>query len=135
MSKKYAIIQLGGKQFKITEGLEFRVERQDKLKIDVLLYSDGKKVEIGEPMVSGVPVKAKIVGEEKAPKITVARFKSKSRYRKKKGHKQPMSVVKIESIGVGTVKKAPTAKKATPKAKSVEKETVGKEVKKKGSKK
>lgn len=116
--KKYAIIQLGGKQFKITEGLEFRIDHQKKLAIDVLLYCDGKTVEIGEPIVSGVTVKAKIIGEETAPKITVARFKSKSRYRKKKGHKQPLSVVKIESISKGVVKKAVAAKTPTKKKKT-----------------
>ena len=129
--KKYAIIQLGGKQFKITEGLEFSVERQEKLDIAVLLYSDGKTVELGEPTLTGVTVKAKIIEEKNAPKIRVARFKSKSRYRKVKGHKQPMSVVKIEAITKGPKKAAP---KATPAKKPVKKTPV-KKVAKKGTKK
>lgn len=126
--KKYAIIQLGGKQFKITEGLEFKVDRQEKLNIGVLLYSDGKTVEIGEPLLTGVNVKAKIVGNETAPKIRVARFKSKSRYRRVKGHKQPISVVKVESISKG-------AKKTASKAGAAKTEKKTTKAAKKGSKK
>ena len=118
--KKYAIISLGGKQFKIVEGLEFKIERQSKLDIGVLLFADDQTVEIGEPLVKDVTVKAKILRDERAPKIRVARFKSKSRYRKVKGHRQPMSVIKIESITKGAVKakteiKKSPAKKAAPK--------------------
>lgn len=126
--KKYAIIQLGGKQFKITEGLEFRLERQEKLDIGVLLYFDGKNVEIGEPLLTGITVKAKIIGEEKAPKIRVARFRAKSRHRRVKGHKQPMSVVKVESISKG-------AKAASPKPTKVKKTTTSKKASKKTIKK
>ena len=128
---KYAIIQMAGKQFKITEGLEFKVERQEKLNIDVLLFADGKTVEIGEPIVKGVIVKAKILGEETAPKIRVARFKSKSRYRRVKGHKQPMRVVKIEKITKGAAKAEKTEeKKPAPKKKEAPKKVTKKAEKK-----
>ena len=57
---KYAVIQLGGKQFKVTKGTFFEIERQGKLDINVLSYSDGKKIEIGEPYLKNIEVKAKI---------------------------------------------------------------------------
>ena len=104
--EKYAIIQLDGRQYKITEGLEIRSNRQDELDFQVLLYSDGKTVEFGNPVLSDVSVKAKVVRNIKAPKIVIGRFKSKSRYQKTKGHRQPLSVIKIETI-------SKTSKKST----------------------
>jgi large subunit ribosomal protein L21 len=126
---KFAIIQLGGKQFKVAVGDFFEVERQSKLDIKVLSYFDGKKLEIGEPTVSGIEVKAKILEDKLAPKINVMRFKSKSRYRKKKGHRQPMSVVEITSIGKKTAKKATPTKETTAK-KTAPKKTTSKKEKK-----
>lgn len=110
---KYAVIQLGGKQFKISEGDEITLERQPKLNIDVLVYSDGKTVQIGEPFVKEISIKASIIANERDKKIIVARFKSKSRYRKRKGHRQPISIVKIEKIGKTT--KKPKVKKVAAK--------------------
>lgn len=115
--EKYAIIQIDGKQYKVKEGLEIRLNKQSELNIDVLLYSDGKTVELGNPFVN-VPVKAKIVGEERAPKILVGRFKSKSRYKKTKGHRQPLSVVKIESIGAAVKETTKKSTKVKAKAKA-----------------
>lgn len=137
MSDKYAIIQLDGKQFKVTEGLEFKVNSQEKLNIGVLLYSDGKVLEIGNPLLTDVEVKAKIIGADRAPKIIVARFKSKSRYRKVKGHTQPLSIIKIESIGKKETKekKEVKADKADKEVKEVKEKPVKKEVKKATSKK
>jgi len=109
--QKYAIVQIDGKQHKLTEGLEIRLDKRNKLNFEVLLYSDGKTVTFGSPFLSDINIKAKIVRDMKAPKILVGRFKSKSRYQKTKGHRQHLSVVKIESIG-RTSEKA--AEKATP---------------------
>lgn len=115
MDSKYAIVKIGGKQMMVSEGYIFEIERQEQLNMDVLLFSDGKKVEIGEPVLTDVEVKADVLDEKMGKKITVARFKSKSRYRRKKGHRQPLSVVKIKSI----TKKG--AKKPTKKTVSEEK--------------
>lgn len=96
--EKYAVIQLDGKQFRVEEGDVFEVNRQSKLDIDVLFYFDGKSIKIGEPTLDKVKVDAEILEDKKADKIDVIRFKNKAHYRKKKGHRQPVSVVKINSI-------------------------------------
>jgi len=105
--EKYAIIKLGGKQFMVKEGDRFSVERQAGVKLDVLLFSDGKNVLVGSPNVEGVEVKAEILKNvgERARKIRVGRFRNKSRYRKIKGHTQPMSMIKINSISHGVKEK------------------------------
>lgn len=123
---KYAIIQIGGKQIKITEGLSFEIERQKKLDFDVVLYSDGKDILIGNPYVKGVKVKAKIDREERGNKVRVARFKSKSRYHKVRGHRQPLSIVKVESINKVGEEKA--LKKPVKTAKTIRKSAKSKKV-------
>jgi large subunit ribosomal protein L21 len=95
---KYAIAKIGGKQFKIQEGDTIKIERQEKLDFDVLLFSDGEKTEVGTPFLSDIKVKAKAEGEILGKKVRVVRFKAKSRYKKTKGHRQPISIVKIEEI-------------------------------------
>jgi len=119
---KYAVIQIGGKQIKITEGSSFKIERQKKLAFDVLVYSDDNVTLLGSPSLKDVKVDAKIEGEERGKKIRVARFKSKSRYHKVRGHRQTLSVVKVESIG--RVSKEPNEKSV------VERKKIVKEVKK-----
>lgn len=95
---KYAIVRLGGKQFKVSEGDVFNVERQaNPLSIEVLAYSEGETLELGTPVLTDVIVKAEITDEDTV-KTRVARYKSKSRYRKVNGHKQPFSVIKVTEI-------------------------------------
>lgn len=78
------------------------VERQKTpLKISALMYSDGSKKLIGEPELKEVDVKASIVEEKLGKKIRVARFKKKSGYEKVKGHRQLISIIKIDKILVG----------------------------------
>ena len=96
--EKYAIIQLDGKQFWVEEGDVFEVNRQKDLDVDVLFYFDGNSIYVGEPELEDVEVDAEIVEDKKAKKIEVIRFKNKSHYRRKRGHRQPISVVKINSI-------------------------------------
>ena len=112
---KYAIIELGGKQFKIQEGDTFKLERQKALSFGVLMYSDGKETLIGQPTLANIDIKAEIIGVERAKKIRVARFKSKSRYRKVRGHKQPLSVVKVEKISKKSSTKKAVAETEKPK--------------------
>jgi large subunit ribosomal protein L21 len=113
---KYAIVKYGGKQLMVQEGMVFEIERQKDTKMDVMVFSDGEKTLVGEPYLSEFSVKAKILEDKKAKKVTVARFKSKSRYHKTKGHRQPVSVVKIEKI-----EKKAAAKKTEKKVKEEKK--------------
>jgi len=102
---KYAVIQLQGKQYQVQEGDEFAVdqiieqEAGSKFDItDVLLVVDGDKRQIGEPLVEGVKVQCELLARQKGEKIRVAKYKSKSRYRKVHGHRQLQSVVKVLQI-------------------------------------
>ncbi|MAF79634.1 50S ribosomal protein L21 [bacterium] len=100
----FAIIESGGKQYKVELGTKAQVE---KLPMDkkgsvvfdkVLLKSDGKKVEVGTPYIDGASIEAKALGEGREKKKIVFRYHSKTRYRKKKGHRQPYSEVEISKI-------------------------------------
>ncbi len=94
----YAVIRLGGKQIKVSEGQTFEIESVSSLDNEVLAYSDGKKVEFGLPIVKGATVVLEKVEEKNADKIRVVKFKAKSRYKRQVGHKQPMFVLKVKSI-------------------------------------
>lgn len=99
----FAVIKTGGKQYIVTEGQTLTVEKlvhdTDKITFDeVLLVADEKKASIGQPTVKGATVTATVVAEGKGEKKIVFRFKAKTRYHKKKGHRQPFTKVKIDSI-------------------------------------
>jgi len=94
----YAIVRFGGKQFKIENGTVLNVERQESpIKMDVLAYFDGETLELGTPILENIDVKAEIT-DENTVKTRIGRYKSKSRYRKVNGHKQPFSVIKIQEL-------------------------------------
>ena len=101
---KYAVIQLLGKQHKVTEGETIVVdsvsqEPGKKFDVtDVLLVVDGDKVSVGQPTVEKAKVTLSVVAQGKGEKIRVAKYKSKSRYRKVKGHRQLQSTIKVEKI-------------------------------------
>lgn len=100
---QFAVIKTGGKQYIVTEGQTLTVEKlvhdTDKVTFDeVLLVADEKKASIGQPLVQGATVTATVVGDGKGDKKIVFRFKAKTRYHKKKGHRQPFTKVKIEKI-------------------------------------
>lgn len=115
---KYAVIQTGGKQYRVKEGEVLEVEllnvSSGNIVFDqVLLNVNEDKVEVGMPTLDGLKVYASVVSEVKADKVQVFKYKSKSRYRKLRGHRQQYAQIKIESIGVEP--KAEVAKKeATP---------------------
>lgn len=111
-SMQYAVIQTGGKQYKVMSGTVLDVEslKKDSGEVifeDVLLHVDDDKVEIGTPFITGVSVTAKITGSKKGEKIRVSQFKAKARHRRTIGHRQTLSTIEIVSIG----KKAAPAKK------------------------
>ena len=101
---KYAIIQLVGKQFKISEGEKITVDRLETEEgksldvTDVLLVNDDKSLKIGEPLVKGAKVSLKVLENHKGKKIRVAKFKAKSRYRKVRGHRQHLSTLEVVKI-------------------------------------
>ena len=110
----YAIIESCGKQYKVAEGDVVFFEKLDaeegkKVTFDnVILVSDEKEVQVGNPYVKGIKVEGKVVAHGKGKKIIVYKMKPKANYRRKYGHRQPYTKVEITSI------KLPTAKKAEP---------------------
>lgn len=101
----FAIIKTGGKQYKVAEGDVLMVEKLatdgDKVTFnEVLLVTDGDKITLGKPMISGAAVAAKVLEEGKGDKKMVFRYKSKTRQRKKKGHRQPYTKVQITKISL-----------------------------------
>ena len=99
----YAIIATGGKQYKVAEGDVVFVEKLDVAEGDsyefdqVLAVNDGE-LTIGNPTVAGAKVKATVVGQTKGKKVIVYKYKRKTGYHKKNGHRQAYTKLKIESI-------------------------------------
>lgn len=99
-----AVIKTGGKQYKIKEGDIIEVEKIQGKKGDnifineVLLLADEKFVKIGNPYVKNCKVRCKILDQIKSDKILVVKYKPKTRYRRKKGHRQFITKLKIEKI-------------------------------------
>ena len=104
--EEFAVIQTGGKQYKVSEGGFVSIEKiigeykkGDKLSFDkVLLVDDGEDTTIGTPYITGAKVSAEIVEIGRTRKVMVVKYKQKSRYLKRNGHRQPFFKVKITSI-------------------------------------
>lgn len=100
----YAVIETGGKQYKVQQGDVLFIEKLvaaegDIVDFDrVLLVNKEDGLVVGSPLVSGASVSAKVQGHGKDKKITVFKYKAKKNYRKKQGHRQPYTKVVIESI-------------------------------------
>jgi len=100
----YAIIKTGGKQYKVSEGDSIYIEKLDAAEGDsvtfeeVLSVVDGDTVKIGAPLVEGAKVTAKVEKNGKDKKIRVFKYKAKSNYRRRMGHRQPFTKVVIEKI-------------------------------------
>jgi large subunit ribosomal protein L21 len=100
----YAVVATGGKQYKVQEGEVLRVEKLtgevgSQVAFDqVLMLSDGENVKVGQPVVEGVQVKGHIVEQGKHKKILVFKYKRRKRYRRKQGHRQLFTAVKIDAI-------------------------------------
>ena len=100
----YAIIKTGGKQYKVSEGDEIIIEKlevEEGAKVvfdEVFALVDGENVKIGQPKVEGVKVTASVVKNGKGPKIRIFKYKHKTNYRRRMGHRQPFTKVKIEKI-------------------------------------
>lgn len=96
---KTVIISLDGRQFKVSEGQIFKVnsiENFDNLK--VLTYTEGESTVFGAPFLENVTVSLSKIEDRLDDKVRVSRFRSKSRHRRTKGFRQPISIVKVDSI-------------------------------------
>ncbi|WP_297789721.1 50S ribosomal protein L21 [uncultured Anaerococcus sp.] len=101
----YAIIKTGGKQYKVSEGDLVRVEKLpyevgDTVEFDEVLLVAGDEVKVGSPVVANAKVTATVEDQNKDKKIVVFKYKPKKKYRKKHGHRQPYTLVKINSISL-----------------------------------
>lgn len=100
----FAVIETGGKQYIVTPGQKLKVEKLianegDSFKFDkVLLTADGDKVEVGLPHVKGAVVEAKVLKQGRADKVLIFKYHSKTRYRKRKGHRQMFTELEIVKI-------------------------------------
>lgn len=99
----YAIIATGGKQYKVSEGDVIKVEKLgaaagESVVFDKVLVVGGDDVKVGNPTVDGASVTASVVKEGKAKKVIVYKYKRKTGYHKKNGHRQQYTQVKIEKI-------------------------------------
>lgn len=120
----FAILETGGKQYKVEEGDILEVElltekkekKQDKFVFENILLLKGKTTLLGTPYVKNAKVKAKILEEIKAPKIIVFKKKSKKQYKRTQGHRQRLHKILIEKIEV----KAESKPKTKPAAKTEE---------------
>jgi large subunit ribosomal protein L21 len=101
---KYAIIECGSKQYKVSEGDVIGVEKlagdKKEINIEVLMGVDGENVKIGQPVVAGASVTAEILGDEKAKKIRGLRYLKWEGQRKRYGHRQEHTKLKIAKISL-----------------------------------
>ena len=100
----YAIIRTGGKQYNVSVGDEVLVEKLnaevgEEVSFEVLMLADDSGIKIGTPVVERVSAKAEVVEHGKGKKVIVFKYKPKKNYRKKQGHRQPYTMVKIKAIG------------------------------------
>lgn len=100
----YAVIEAGGKQYRVSEGDRIRVEKCDaevdsSITIDkvIMLGKDGGPV-VGAPYVSGASVTAKVIEHGKEDKVIIFKYRRKKNYRRFRGHRQPYTEIAIESI-------------------------------------
>jgi large subunit ribosomal protein L21 len=104
MANDFSVIQTGGKQYRVSAGQKLKIEKLevkagDKVVFDtVLLKAIGGAVEVGAPYVKGATTEAKVVGDTRGKKAIVFKYHSKTRARKKKGHKQDYTEIEITKI-------------------------------------
>jgi large subunit ribosomal protein L21 len=120
----YAVLSSGGKQYRVEAGTELMLERLDgepgvagaSVTFDrILLIGDGEDVTIGTPTVVGASVSATVIGEALGPKLVIFKFKQKVKYRRRTGHRQHMTRVRIDTINPTAARRAAATAKADPK--------------------
>lgn len=106
----YAVIETGGKQYRVAEGDVISVEKLNEevgklLTInEVLIVGEGAETLVGAPYVAGASVKAEVVENGKAPKVVIYKYKAKKDSKKKQGHRQPFTKLEIKAISVKAAK-------------------------------
>ncbi len=117
----FAVVKTGAKQYKVAAGDVIKVEKLDgeagaKITLDhVLMVGNEKGVEVGAPTVSGAVVTAEILEQARAAKIIIFKKKRRQNYRRKNGHRQELTVLRILEVGKATAKKAAPKKAAAAK--------------------
>ena len=143
----YAVVNSGGKQYKVQQGQVLRIEKipgdvgNPVTFEQVLMFSDGENVSIGQPALKDIAVEGHIVEQGKAKKIIVFKYKRRKRYRRKKGHRQEFTAVLIDGIKAKAQKssetkdeaeaKAPETEEAAPKKEEAKEAAPDKEISKK----
>ena len=125
----YAVLSSGGKQYRVEAGTTLMLERLEggpgeagaQVTFDrVLLIGDGDDVTIGTPTVVGASISATVLGEALGPKLVIFKFKQKVKYRRRTGHRQHMTRVRIDAINPTAAKRATAKAKADPGEAAVE---------------
>jgi large subunit ribosomal protein L21 len=120
----YAVIETGGKQYRVEVGTELEVELLaaepgDNITIDrVLLVADGDESTIGRPVIAGAAVEAEVVRRERADKVISFKYRPKARRRVKKGHRQELMILRITDVKLGGKSAAEAVRKAEADAKT-----------------
>jgi large subunit ribosomal protein L21 len=100
----FAVIKTGGKQYIVTDGQALIIEKLPKpengkiIFNEVLLMDDGKKTTIGTPFIEGASIEADFVGEGRGKKLVIVKYKNKTRYRRRIGHRQPFTKVAVTKV-------------------------------------
>ena len=102
----YAIVKTGGKQYKVAEGDVIEIEKLDaapgaEVALSAILLVDGEAVTTDAAKLAKVSVKAEVVAQTKGPKIRIHKYKNKTGYHKRQGHRQKLTQVKVTAIGAG----------------------------------
>ena len=127
----YAVIETGGKQYRVEVGTELEVELLDAepgktITIDrVLLVADGDDSTIGRPLVADASVSAEVVTQTRGPKLISFKYRPKARSRVKKGHRQELTLLRVADITLGGKSAAKSARKAEEQAKTERQRTEG----------
>ena len=125
----YAVVNSGGKQYKVQQGQVLRIEKipgdvgNPVTFEQVLMFSDGENISIGQPALKDIAVEGHIVEQGKAKKIIVFKYKRRKRYRRKRGHRQEFTAVRIDDIKAKTQENSEIEAKPEVKAKEPETET------------
>lgn len=103
----FAVVKTGGKQYKVASGDVIKVEKLDAeagatVELDqVLMVGDDAKVTVGAPLVTGASVAAEVVDQRKGPKITIFKKRRRKNHRRTRGHRQPVTVLRVTNIRAG----------------------------------
>ena len=117
----YAVIKTGGKQYRVQENDVLKIEKLDAavgetVTFDEVVAVGGDKLQVGAPFVEGCTVQAEVLEQSKNEKVIIFKYKAKKDYRRKNGHRQPYTLVKVTGIGAVAKKTAPAKAKAEIKA-------------------